>query len=516
MKIEPTQVNIAKIIKEQTKLEESEEVVHLLLIEWYLRKQLSTKKLAGKVKLPLPLVSAIKKELVKLGLASNKVGTSLTRKGKLYVEQQLGWAAINKEYYLKVTDSKEEQASLKEVMTEELTVGIVDRPSVAVAYDQAFATIETIVERAFLLLEKPDFINKHILFLGDDDLSSLAVGLLIKKLKASGRTKSTEKLTVYELSPDVIHCINTSAKKMDLDIVCQHLDFREGSLSKYKNQFDYIYVDPPYTLSGLKLFLSRAVSCSRLEHAHIFLSFGEKAPKKQLALQKLIGLQNLVIEKIKPKFNQYSGASILGGVSTLYELTTQIDSYPAVLAESSYSDYIYTGELRPRNVVYQCCRCGKEYTVGLYTEMTIEELKRKKCSICANDTFLRIDTKKLPDLQEQHSLGKHYLIELKNCPKEKLTSVPLVEQLMLQIADECKLTRVQHYFHQFEPWGVSGVIILAESHLTIHTWPEENYAAVDLFVCSDLPSESHFTSLLLTLFEGKEIECRRFSRGNVS
>lgn len=55
-----------------------------------------------------------------------------------------------------------------------------------------------------------------------------------------------------------------------------------------------------------------------------------------------------------------------------------------------------------------------------------------------------------------------------------------VEKVRLKIVKECHLTAINHCFHQFKPRDVSGVVILAESHFTIHTWPEINYAAVDL------------------------------------
>ncbi|MBP1046859.1 adenosylmethionine decarboxylase [Enterococcus sp. BWM-S5] len=509
-------MNIAKTIKTQTNLREPEAVINLLLIELYLRKQLSTKKLAHKVKLPLPIVSAIKKELIKLDFASEEQGTRLTRKGVLYVEQHLGWASVNKTEYLKIVDSKEEQEHLKKEMVRELRTGISDRPVVAVAYDQAFATIETIVERAFLLLERPDFINKRILFLGDDDLSSLAVGLLLKKFQRTS-TERKDILTVYELSEAIIHCIETTANKLGLTINCQQIDFRRGSQERYDHQFDYIYVDPPYTLSGLKLFLSRAVSCSKLGDSRIFLSFGEKDPANQLAIQKLFCLQNLVLVQLRPAFNQYSGASVIGGLSTLYELSTQTDSYATILADQPYYERIYTAELNPRQSIYQCQNCRETYVIGAQEPIkTIEELKRETCSVCKNDTFLRSARRKQPELKTKQYLGNHYLIELKGGAEEKLTSVSAVEEIMLEIVRECELTAVTHYFHQFDPWGVSGVVILSESHFTIHTWPEESYAAVDLFVCCELPSQAHFLSLLVSMFELKAIEYQKINRGELS
>ena len=57
---------------------------------------------------------------------------------------------------------------------------------------------------------------------------------------------------------------------------------------------------------------------------------------------------------------------------------------------------------------------------------------------------------------------------------------------MVEAAEAARATIVKSVFHTFNPWGVSGVIVIEESHLTIHTWPEYKYAAVDLFTCGDM------------------------------
>lgn len=82
-----------------------------------------------------------------------------------------------------------------------------------------------------------------------------------------------------------------------------------------------------------------------------------------------------------------------------------------------------------------------------------------------------------------HHLGTHLLIELYDCARDLLDDPPGVESLMLLAAKEAGATVVSSHCNRFEPHGVSGVVILAESHLTIHTWPEHGYAAVDLFSC---------------------------------
>jgi S-adenosylmethionine decarboxylase proenzyme len=80
-------------------------------------------------------------------------------------------------------------------------------------------------------------------------------------------------------------------------------------------------------------------------------------------------------------------------------------------------------------------------------------------------------------------LGRHAIVEYLQCDPEKLSDVEHITRSMLQAATASGATIITHAFHHFSPYGVSGAVIIAESHLSIHTWPEYGYAAVDLFTC---------------------------------
>jgi S-adenosylmethionine decarboxylase len=82
-------------------------------------------------------------------------------------------------------------------------------------------------------------------------------------------------------------------------------------------------------------------------------------------------------------------------------------------------------------------------------------------------------------------LGRHILVEFYDCDKEILNDHDRIETLMKEAAIKSNATVVESVFHMFNPWGVSGAVVIQESHLTIHTWPEYGYAAVDLFTCGD-------------------------------
>ncbi|MEO1514552.1 MAG: adenosylmethionine decarboxylase [Bacteroidota bacterium] len=83
-------------------------------------------------------------------------------------------------------------------------------------------------------------------------------------------------------------------------------------------------------------------------------------------------------------------------------------------------------------------------------------------------------------------LGTHVILELYGCPAELLQSPSEMERIMKEAAVACEAQIVQSNFHHFSPLGVSGVVIIQESHLTIHTWPEYGYAAVDIFSCGPI------------------------------
>jgi S-adenosylmethionine decarboxylase proenzyme len=96
-------------------------------------------------------------------------------------------------------------------------------------------------------------------------------------------------------------------------------------------------------------------------------------------------------------------------------------------------------------------------------------------------------------------LGHHWLVEFTGCAAAPLADLEGVTAAMLQAAEASGATIVTHSFHHFSPQGVSGVVIIAESHLAIHTWPERAFAAVDFFSCGGVDMEQG-VALLRTAF----------------
>ncbi|HCJ67331.1 MAG TPA: S-adenosylmethionine decarboxylase proenzyme [Elusimicrobia bacterium] len=83
------------------------------------------------------------------------------------------------------------------------------------------------------------------------------------------------------------------------------------------------------------------------------------------------------------------------------------------------------------------------------------------------------------------SLGRHLLIELYGCEEKILNSVSKVEVIMTEATKACGAQIIDVIFHRFNPHGVSGVVVIAESHFAIHTWPEYGFASIDLYTCGE-------------------------------
>ncbi|VAX30334.1 S-adenosylmethionine decarboxylase proenzyme, prokaryotic class 1B [hydrothermal vent metagenome] len=111
------------------------------------------------------------------------------------------------------------------------------------------------------------------------------------------------------------------------------------------------------------------------------------------------------------------------------------------------------------------------------------------------------------------ALGIHILLELEDCNIKLLDDLKQIEVVMLKAAKKAKATIIDSRFHRFSPFGVSGVVVIAESHLTIHTWPEHAYAAVDIFTCGKLLQPKLATAFLVEAFASKRPSIVELDRG---
>ncbi|MBI4818050.1 MAG: adenosylmethionine decarboxylase [Deltaproteobacteria bacterium] len=100
------------------------------------------------------------------------------------------------------------------------------------------------------------------------------------------------------------------------------------------------------------------------------------------------------------------------------------------------------------------------------------------------------------------TLGRHLVAEFYDCDAKKLDDVEAIQRAMKAAVVEVKATVVGELYYHYEPHGVTGTILIAESHVSVHTWPESGYAAVDIFTCGGLDPRPGFRSLMRDLGAG--------------
>ncbi|MBF0506096.1 MAG: adenosylmethionine decarboxylase [Nitrospirae bacterium] len=115
-----------------------------------------------------------------------------------------------------------------------------------------------------------------------------------------------------------------------------------------------------------------------------------------------------------------------------------------------------------------------------------------------------------------NALGTHLLVELRDCNPVVLKDLTEVKNALVAAAKEAKATIIDVSFHEFNPFGISGMVVIAESHLSIHTWPEYAYAALDIFTCGDIIKPEVAAHYLINRFECKNPSIVEVKRGIIS
>ena len=111
------------------------------------------------------------------------------------------------------------------------------------------------------------------------------------------------------------------------------------------------------------------------------------------------------------------------------------------------------------------------------------------------------------------ALGRHVLAEIYGCEFSILNDIKKVEALMVKAALKAGAEVRECVFHKFSPQGVSGVVVISESHLAIHTWPELGYAAVDIFTCGERVNPWDACQYLTEGFQAGKVNATEIQRG---
>jgi predicted methyltransferase len=179
--------------------------------------------------------------------------------------------------------------------------------------------------------------GRRILFLGDDDLVSVALARFVRRF---GSSATVEHATVVDVDERLLAFVEEELAEAPFPVECVQHDLREPLPASLACAFDTVVTDPPYTPAGASLFLSRAVESLRGEGSDVFLSFGSRRPGASFELQRTIAGLGLEIRALTRDFNTYVGAGVLGGTSHLYHLSSTASPRPVV--EGAYNGPLYT------------------------------------------------------------------------------------------------------------------------------------------------------------------------------
>lgn len=208
------------------------------------------------------------------------------------------------------------------------------RPLPKREYDQFTATTETTARRASLLSFFGDVKGKKLLFLGDDDFTSIATASL----------REAERIVTVDIDERILREIQDLSNSHELDIETVKYDARKKPPKELLNEFDVVFTDPPYTPEGFNLFVSRAIETLGPSNkaARIYACYGnsDRAKERFLPIYEVLASSGLMMRWIFDKFNRYQGAESIGSSSSLFVAEITPKTKPTI--KGGYDKSIYT------------------------------------------------------------------------------------------------------------------------------------------------------------------------------
>ncbi len=334
--------------------------------------------------LPVPIVAAACNELRKRGVVAAQRPVRLTAEGRAVVAAAVGGA---------VSRSSCAACGGRGVVIPAELAGLADAlqlaadgaPGAKAELDQTHCTVATKISRVLRMQEANALAGQRILVLGDDDLVSLAIAGFAAR---SGMQASLRRLAVLDTDGDVLDWIAAQLRGTGVHAELVRHDLREPLPTGLQGGFDVVLTDPPYTVAGAELFLSRAVSALAPEAGrHVFFSFGARRPDETIAVQQAIAEMGLVVRSLTPGFNEYLGAGVLAGISHLYHLRSTAGSAP--LVGGRYDGPLYTADSRQGTLrQYRCAACRQVHEVGPGGRWPkIAALQEAGCPNCGGTVF---------------------------------------------------------------------------------------------------------------------------------
>ena len=337
----------------------------------------STRAVGRATSLPLPLVAAVCGELRTRGVLTADRPARLTPAG----QAAFGDGAPTVTGRCPACEGRGTVLGDEAALVGSLAEAAAAVPPAQVELDQTHCTVDTKVRRVLALHDAGALAGRRVLVLGDDDLVSLAVAAFAAR---HGAASGPASLTVVELDPALAAYLRERLAGSPFPVEVVEHDLRSPLPGPLRAAADTVQTDPPYTVAGAELFLTRAVEALRTgAGGDVFLSLGVRRPDETVRLQEVMARLGLAVRALVPGFNEYVGAGVLGGTSALWHLVT---AAPAVLAAPGPAAGLYTGPGKTRR--YACAACGEARTVGDGRRWrTIGELKAAGCPSCGGRTF---------------------------------------------------------------------------------------------------------------------------------
>lgn len=332
--------------------------------------------------MPVPLVAAVCAELRFAGLLSPERPARLSPAGQA-LSEGLSWAQTADCACPACGGIGITLPAALDTARASLALALREAPPADARLNQAHCTVESKLRRFAYLLESGALSGRSVLLLGDDDFLGLALPLASDAM----RCRRPPRLAVVDVDPAVIEFSRAFMDRHGIEAELVTHDLRRPLPPTLVGGFDSVLTDPPYTLGGAELFLSRAATALRSgPGGQVFLCFGPKPPHETAALQRVITGMGFAVHRLVRNFNEYVGASTLAGTSHLYHLVCGDALAPSVVGD--FEGPLYTGDIRRPGRAYHCRACGARLVVGSGERWaTIRDLQRQGCPRCRGATF---------------------------------------------------------------------------------------------------------------------------------
>jgi predicted methyltransferase len=298
----------------------------------------STRRLSRTVDLPVPIVASVCGELRKRGVVAKERPTRLTPAGKTLFGAgglDVHRSAACPKCAGRGVVARGETTSLLGEMNEIARLA----PPPRLELDQCHCTPATKLHRVLAMHEADALVGRRVLVLGDDDLISLAIERVVRRF---GSASSIELLAVVDVDESVIDVVRTELDGAAFPTAAVVHDLRAPLPPQLCGGFDTVVTDPPYTTAGASLFLARAAEALDERGGDVFFSFGSRRPGAALLVQQAIWRSGFSIVRLLRDFNEYVGAGVLGGTSSLYHLAATSRVRP--LVGGGYEGPLYTSD----------------------------------------------------------------------------------------------------------------------------------------------------------------------------